>query len=150
MFWRYAFAVCEDVTPENPKRNAKSVMERHKLKGASEQGFSHLLSDLDLHHPPCQSLVANQMFYELGVLAYNLMIALRVLDLPDDAQGWRPKTIIRNLLIVPVKVSSHARRRVATLYVPAGWMRWWRVFLQDHGPNRTHGGARVGVQESGL
>ena len=150
MFWRYAFAVCDDVTPENPKRNAKSVMERHKLKGASEQGFSHLLSDLDLHHPPCQSLVANQMFYALGVLAYNLMIALRVLDLPDDAQGWRPKTIIRNLLIVPVKVSTHARRRVATLCVPAGWMRWWRIFLEDHGPKRTHGGARVKVEESGL
>jgi hypothetical protein len=150
MFWRYGFVVGEDVTPEGEKRTAKSALERHQLKGASEQGFSHLLSDLDLHHPPCEKLVANQMFYALGVLAYNLMIAFRVLDLPDDAQGWRPKTIIRNLLIVPVKVSTHARRRVATLCVPAGWMRWWRLFLQEHGPKRTHGGVRVKLEESGL
>lgn len=150
MFWRYGFVVSADVRPEGQNPSAKSVMKRHQLKGASEQGFSHLLSDLDLHHPPCEKWVANQMFYALGVLAYNLMIAFRVLELPDDAQGWRPKTIIRNLLIVPVKVSTHARRRVATLCVPAGWMRWWRLFLQDHGPKRTHGGARLRVEESGL
>jgi len=124
MFWRYGFAAGDDVRAEGQKPTPKSALERHKLKGVSEQGFSHLLSDLDLHHPPCEKLVANQMFYALGVLAYNLMIAFRVLELPDDAQGWRPKTMIRNLLIVPVKVSTHARRQVATLCVPAGWMRW--------------------------
>lgn len=150
MFWRYGFVVSDDVSPTAEKRTPKSVLERHKLKGASEQGFSHLLSDLDLHHPPCEKLVANQMFYALGILAYNLMIAFRVLDLPDDAQGWRPRTIIRNLLTVPVKVSMHARYRCATICVPAGWVRWWRLFLHDHGPKRTHGGARVRLQESGL
>lgn len=150
MFWRYGFVVTDDTTPEAAKRTPKSVFEFHALKGASEQGFSHLLSDLDLHHPPCEKLVANQMFYAIGVLAYNLLIALRLLDLPDDAQGWRPRTIIRNLLTVPVKVGVHARYRRATLCIPAGWMRWWRIFLQDHGPKRTHGGARVRLEESGL
>lgn len=150
MFWRYGFVVAANPTPEAAQRTPKSVFEFHALKGASEQGFSHLLSDLDLHHPPCEKLVANQMFYALGVLAYNLLIALRVLDLPDDAQGWRPRTLIRNLLTVPVKVGVHARYRRATICIPAGWMRWWRLFLQDHGPKRTHGGVRVRLEESGL
>jgi hypothetical protein len=150
MFWRYGFVVSDDTTPMAAKRTPKSVLEFHALKGASEQGFSHLLSDLDLHHPPCEKLVANQMFYAIGLLAYNVLIALRVLDLPDDARGWRPRSIIRNLLTVPVKVSMHARYRRATICIPAGWMRWWRLFLQDHGPKRTHGGARVRLEESGL
>jgi hypothetical protein len=150
MFWRYGFVVTDDTTSGAAKRTPKSVFEFHALKGASEQGFSHLLSDLDLHHPPCEKLVANQMFYAIGVLAYNLLLALRILDLPDDAQGWRPRTIIRNLLTVPVKVGLHARYRRATICIPAGWMRWWRLFLQDHGPKRTHGGARVRLEESGL
>lgn len=150
MFWRYGFVVCEDTTAAGAQRTAQSVFEFHALKGASEQGFSHLLSDLDLHHPPCEKLVANQMFYALGLLAYNVLIALRVLDLPDDAQGWRPRSIIRNLLTVPVKVAMHARYRCATICIPAGWMRWWRIFLHDHGPKRTHGGARVRLEESGL
>jgi hypothetical protein len=150
MFWRYGFVVTDDTTPSASRRTPKSVLEFHALKGASEQGFSHLLSDLDLHHPPCEKLVANQMFYAIGALAYNMLIALRVLDLPDDAQGWRPRTMIRNLLTVPVKVRMHARYRRATICIPAGWMRWWRIFLQDHGPKRTHGGARLRLEESGL
>ncbi len=150
MFWRHGFLVCDDLTPAADQRTPESVFEFHALKGASEQGFSHLLSDLDLHHPPCEKLVANQMFYALGLLAYNVLIALRVLDLPQDAQGWRPRSIIRNLLTVPVKVGMHARYRRATICIPAGWMRWWRLFLQDHGPKRTHGGARVRLEASGL
>jgi hypothetical protein len=150
MFWRYGFVVCDDTTVVGAKRTPKSVLEFHALKGSSEQGFSHLLSDLDLHHPPCEKLVANQMFYAIGLLAYNVMIALRVLDLPNDAQGWRPRSIIRNLLTVPIKVGMHARYRRATICIPAGWMRWWRIFLQDHGPKRTHGGARVRLEQSGL
>lgn len=150
MFWRYGFVVHDDTRAAGLKRTPKSVFEFHALKGASEQGFSHLLGDLDLHHPPCEKLVANQMFYALGVLAYNMLIALRLLDLPDDAQGWRPRTLIRNLLTVPVKVGVHARYRRATICIPAGWMRWWRLFLQDHGPKRTHGGARIRLEESGV
>lgn len=149
MFWRYAYVVGDDLTDQASSRGPKLWMERHRLKGASEQGFSHLLRDLDLHRPPCQKLVANQMYYALGVLAHNLLNALRVLDLPDDAQSWRPRTMIRNLLTVPVKISCHARKVQATICVPAGWMRWWRLFLQDHGPKRTHGGLRVRLDEDG-
>jgi hypothetical protein len=41
--------------------------------------------------------------------------SLKVLDLPDDAQGWRIRTIIRYLLTVPVSVSTHARYDVARI-----------------------------------
>ena len=90
------------------------------------------------------------MFYALGLLAYNRLIALRGLELPDDAQGWRPRALIRNLLTVPVKVGMHAGCRRATICIPAGWLRWSQPFLQDHGPKRTHGGARIRLAESGL
>ena len=46
--------------------------------------------------------------------------------------------------------SPRARYLRATICIPAGWMRWWRLFLQDHGPKRTHGGARVRLEASGL
>ena len=67
----------------------QAVFERHHLKGAKEQGFSEVLSGLDLHHPPCQDLIANQAFYAIAMLAYNVLISLKVLDLPDEAQSWR-------------------------------------------------------------
>ena len=55
-----------------------AVFERHHLKGAKEQGFSEVLSGLDLHHPPCQDLIANQAFYALAMLAYNVLISSQV------------------------------------------------------------------------
>jgi len=135
LLWRYAYVVCQAGEKDSPR----TVFERHHLKGAKEQGFSDVLSGLDLHHPPCQDLIANQAFYAIGMLAHNVLISLRVLDLPDEAQGWRVKTIIRHLLTVPVTVSTHARYTVAHICVPAGWMRWWRLFLDRWLPKRKAG-----------
>jgi len=130
------------------KDSPQAVFERHPLKGGKEQGFSDGLSGLDLHHPPCQDLIANQAFYALGMLAHNVLISLRVLDLPDEAQRWRLTTIIRHLLTVPVTVSTHARYTVAHICVPAGWMRWWRLFLDQWLPKRKAGRPVMEVVDS--
>lgn len=135
LFWRYAYVVCRAGEKDSPR----AVFERHHLKGAKERGFSDVLSGLDLHHPPCQDLTANQAFYAIGMLAHNVLISLRVLDLPDEAQGWQVRTIIRHLLTVPATVSTHARYTVAHICVPAGWMRWWHLFLDNWIPKRKAG-----------
>jgi hypothetical protein len=135
LMWRYAYRVCQPGDKDTPQ----AVFERHRLKGGKEQGFSEVLSTLDLHHPPCKDLVANQAFYAIGMLAYNVLITLKVLDLPDDAQSWRIQTLIRYLLTVPVTVSSHARYEVARICIPAGWLRWWRLFVDQWVPKRKPG-----------
>jgi hypothetical protein len=135
LLWRYAYVACKAGEQDSPR----AVFERHRLKGAKEQGFSEVLSGLNLHHPPCKDLIANQAFYALGMLAHNVLISLRVLDLPDEAQAWRIKTIIRHLLTVPVSVSTHARYTVARICIPAGWLRWWRLFVDQWLPKRKVG-----------
>lgn len=135
LFYKYGFVMCEPGEAKSPE----AVFERHALKGAKEQRFSEVLSDLDLHHPPCLELIANQAFYAIAVLAYNVLVALRVMELPDDAQGWRVRTMVRNLLTVPVVVSRHARYRRARVCVPAGWMRWWRLYFERWVPKRGVG-----------
>jgi len=135
MFYRYGFVMCAAEEVQDPQ----AIFERHQLKGAKEQGFSHLLSDLDLHHPPCLDLIANQAFYAIAGLAYNVLTALRVMELPDDAQGWRVRTLIRQLLTVPVTVSRHARYHRAKICVPAGWLRWWRLYFDRWVPKRRIG-----------
>jgi hypothetical protein len=135
LFWRYAFVACEKDT----KRTPRAVFERHRLKGASEQRFSEVLSDLDLHHPPCLSLIANRAFYALATLAYNILTALKVLDLDDEQQTWRVRTTIRHLLTVPASVVCHANRRKLRLALPAGMMRGWRLFLTRFVPRRKRG-----------
>jgi hypothetical protein len=144
LMWRYAYVVCQ----AGPKTSPQAVFERHRLKGAKEQGFSEVLSGLDLHHPPCSDLVANQAFYAIAMLAYNVLISLKVLDLPDDAQGWRIQTMIRYLLTVPVSVSTHARFKVARICIPAGWLRWWRLFVDQWLPKRKAGRPVVEIVDS--
>lgn len=135
MFWRYAFVACE----KDATRTPRAVFERHRLKGACEQRFSEVLSDLDLHHPPCLSLIANRAFYALATLAYNILTALKVLDLDDEQQIWRVRTIIRHLLTVPASQITHANRRRLRICVPAGMLRWWRLFLEQYVPRRKRG-----------
>jgi hypothetical protein len=135
LFWRYAFVACE----KDATRTPRAVFERHRLKGACEQRFSEVLSDLDLHHPPCLSLIANRAFYALATLAYNILTALKVLELTDEQQTWRVRTIIRHLLTVPATLVCHANRRKLRICLPAGMMRWWRLFLATFVPRRKRG-----------
>lgn len=126
LLWRRAFVTCED-------RDGvpQAVFERHRLKGDWERRLSELLSDLDLHHPPCQDLLANRCFYTLATLAYNRLQALQLIYLPAEQTPRRIRTLIRHLLLVPVELVRHARRLKACLYVPAGWVAWWRGLLAE-------------------
>ena len=135
LLWAYGHVVGEP----GGLKEAQLQMERHQLKGGCEQRFSEVLSDLDLHHPPCQELLANQAFYAITMLAYNLLVTLKLLEMPDAAQGWRVRTIIRHLLTVPVTVSRHARYLKATVCIPSGWLRWWRLYLDRWVPKRKPG-----------
>jgi len=133
LLWRHGFVTCEerDSTPQ------------------AERRLSELLSDLDLHHPPCQDLLANRSFYTLATLAYNVLAALQLLYLSAEQTPRRIRTLIRHLLLVPVEMVRHARRWKACLYVPAGWVAWWRGLLKELLPAwRQLGGVGV-AGESG-
>lgn len=129
LFDRHAFCACEDGS-----RAPRAVWDRHDLKGERERMFSQLLSDLDLHRPPCLALAANQAFYTLAALAYNILTALKLLELPVEHHGWRVRTLIRHLLTLPAKLSRHARGLVLRLYCPAGHLNWWRLWQERHAP----------------
>lgn len=128
LFWRYGFVACKE---HAQIKDARAAFERHRLKGDKERAFSELLSDFDLHRPPCQSLVANNAYYLLGSLAYNLLQALKVIYLPAEHQPKRIRTLLHHLLLIPVEIKRHARGLKAVFFAPAGWVAWWKGFLAD-------------------
>lgn len=130
-FWRYAF-IAEDGHRE---LSPEWIFEKHHLKGDFERRFSELLSDLGLHHPPCQSLAANNVYYLIGVLAFDLLQALKLLYLPVDDQPKRVRTLLQHLLLMPIEIKRHARQLKAVCFIAAGWMEWWKGFLQDLVPH---------------
>jgi hypothetical protein len=137
-FWRYHFVANKE--RENLK-TPKAGFERHRLKGDKERAFSELLSDLDLHHPPCHSLVANNAYYLLGALAYNVLQAIKVIYLPPEHQPKRIRTLLQHLLLIPVEIKRHARGIKAVFFAPAGWLAWWKGFLRDLLPHCRQVGA---------
>lgn len=120
MFWRYAFAA-----HDSQRTDAVAAMAGHRLKGGKEQLFKEVLRGLDLHHPPCESLIANQMFYAIAALAYNLMKAVQRLCLPDECQTWTVPTLLKQMVRLPAMLVRHARRLVARVEVAPSWLNWW-------------------------
>lgn len=129
MFWRYRF-----VAYEGARRDAAEVFARHKLKGEKEQLLKEVLRGLDLHHPPCAELGANAMFYAIAALAYNLLVAVKLLCLPDECQGWQVKTMLRQVVRLPALMVRHARLLLARVEVPGAWLVWWQNWLQRWWP----------------
>lgn len=121
LFWRYAF-----VAHDGRRTDPAAVMARHRLKGGKEQLFKEVLRGLDLHHPPCESLTANRMFYALAALADNLMKAVPRLCLPDACPSWTVPTLLKQMVRLPATLVRHARRLVARVEVAASWLDWWR------------------------
>jgi hypothetical protein len=121
LFWRYAF-----VAHDGRRTDAQAVMTRHRLKGGKEQLFKEVLRGLDLHHPPCESLIANRMFYAIAALAYNLMKAAQILCLPEECQSWTVPTLLKQMVRIPATLVRHARRLVVRVEVAVSWLNWWR------------------------
>lgn len=134
LFWNYRFLACDET-----RTDAAAVFARHRLKGEKEQLFKEVLRGLDLHHPPCAELNANRMFYAIAALAYNLMVAVKLLCLPEECQGWQVKTLLRQVVRLPAALVTHARRLVVRVEVPAAWLVWWEQWEQRWWPLPTAG-----------
>ncbi len=139
LFDRLGFIACDE-----RQTNAGRVFERHHLKGEKEQMFHEVLSGLDLHRPPCLALRANQVYYLIGALAYNLMVAIKLLDLKDDCQGWQLKTLMKKLVFMPGRLGKRSRQWVARVLVPGAWLSWWQRWAERVWPQHGAGRPRLG------
>jgi hypothetical protein len=90
-----------------------------------EAGAPPPLPSLGIHHPPCRSVAGNNAYYALGALAYNAVMALKVLELPDACQSWKAESV-RRFLNVPGEVIKHANRHIFRLDIShADHLEWW-------------------------
>jgi hypothetical protein len=143
LFDRYGFIACDD-----GQTDAARVGERHHLKGEKEPLFGEVLNGLDLHRPPCSALRAHQVYYLIAARAYDLMVAIKLLDLNDDCQGWRIKTLMKKLVMLPGRLRQRSRPWVARVMVPGAWLCGWqrgaRRAWPEFGPGRPRLTAATG------
>ena len=131
---------------------AREVWRLYDAKGRMELSYKELLSDLNLHHPPCREHVRNAGFYALATLAHTLGAGVKLIGSRSDEnrrrervkakrggvpertrvrprRGMRLWRVRRRLFTLPARISRHARRlRVTFLgvspHVQAQFQRW--------------------------
>lgn len=121
-----------DLGAENLRAFARKVWRLYDAKGRMELGYQELLSDLNLHHPPCREHRRNAGFYALATLAHTLGVGVKLIGGRSDEQhrsqersrrdgvpprihirprrGMRLWRVRRRLFSLPARVSRHARR----------------------------------------
>lgn len=95
--------------------NAKQVLDHHNARGNAEKAIGELKNGYGLDKLPCGQLFANAAFFQVGLIAYNLVQTLKRFALPE---GWR-KFCIKNLrfrlLCQAAIIVRHARRIIMKL-----------------------------------
>ena len=134
MFWSYCFIEVEEGRGHTAAQS-RAAFERHRLKGECERRFGEVLSDLGLHRPPCHSLSANDGWYSLGALAYNILGALKLLVLPEKDLAKRPRTVMQRLLLLPMEIKRHARQIKAVVYICRERMKAWQKIFEEWIPD---------------
>lgn len=107
LFDKYNYYV---IATNDFERTPNDIILFHNNRGNSENYNKEIKSGFGMEHVPSSSLSANAIFFRLGVIAYNLTIALKKLVLKDS---WAKKTISTlrwQLIFIAGKVVYHGRQ----------------------------------------
>jgi hypothetical protein len=95
--------------------SAKQVLDHHNDRGRAEKAIGELKNGYGLDKLPCGQLFANAAFFQVGLIAYNLVQTFKRFALPE---GWK-KFCIKNLrfrlLCQAAIIVRHAHRLVIKL-----------------------------------
>ena len=100
---------CYHVIATNREEKAREVIALHNQRGEVENNFKELKQGFGMDWMPCGETQANAVFFRIGVIAYNLFQAMKLLSLPV---WWQTATIATarwKLYQTAAKVVYHSR-----------------------------------------
>jgi hypothetical protein len=103
---------------DQKQRSLARLELRHRLHARVEDRVQEA-TELGLGRLPFQALEPNQAWFELVLLAQDLLAWLRALVLEGELQLAKPKRLRHRLLHVAGRLTRSARRR--TLHLPRAW-----------------------------
>ena len=81
---------CSHVLATNREEVAEEVVALHNQRGQAENFIKELKEGFGMNWMPCGETHANAVFFKIGVIAYKLFMAMKLLGLPSR---WRNSTI---------------------------------------------------------
>jgi len=113
LFFKYDYHF---IITNNKKETPKRVFDLHSTKMGMENHFKDLLIYLNLHHPRQKSLFANRLYYQIGMLAYNLIKAIQYLKIRGHNFFLSIRSFILRYILIPGKLVKHSNK--VTLKIP--------------------------------
>lgn len=92
------------------ERSPKEVILFYNQRGDSENYNKEIKTGFGMDHVPSARLESNAVYFKLGVVAYNLTIALKKLVLKEDWSSKTISTIRWQLIFIAGKVVYHGRQ----------------------------------------
>ena len=108
---RYSYSVLVSNLGLTPWRTWTDYVGRANI----ERSFRELLNDLALSKIPTQMWTANVAFFQLLLLAYNLVHWFKRLCLPSDELGTTVETLRHELLAIPAELICRSGRNVLVM-----------------------------------
>jgi hypothetical protein len=117
---------CYHAIATNREEKAMEVVALHNQRGEAENYFKELKHGFGMDWMPCGETHANAVFFRIGVIAYNLFQAMKLLSLPAC---WRTATIATvrwKLYQIAGRLVYHARRILLKLSASADKINLFR------------------------
>ncbi len=80
----------------NREEEASEVIKLHNQRGEVENYIKELKSGFGMEWMPCGEAYANAVFFRIGVIAYNLFLAMKLLALPPWYRTQRDQNVIKH------------------------------------------------------
>lgn len=104
----YAIATNWKNSNKDIKDELTEIVHWHNGRGNAENFNKEIKLGFGMDRMPCGQFTANAVFFRLGVIAYNLIVALKYFSLPEDWQNKTINTLRWQLINIAGKVVKHA------------------------------------------
>ncbi len=111
----YSIASNREYTNKKIEEELTEIVHWHNERGNAENCNKEIKLGFGMDKMPCGQFGANAVFFRLGVIAYNLMVGLKFMALPEDWHTKTIKTLRWQLLNIAGKVVNHAGQIILKL-----------------------------------
>jgi hypothetical protein len=109
---------CYHAIATNREELAPEVVSLHNQRGQAENYIKELVNGFGMEWMPCGETYANAVFFRIGILAYNLFIAMKLLALPSWYRTSTISTVRWKLYQVAGAMVKHAHQILLKLAAP--------------------------------
>lgn len=114
-YWYHIVATNYSNEQETEEQQGKTISTLHRKRSGSENHNKELKSGIGMEHLPCQEEKANEIYFLLGILAYNLVLLFKLIAGKVATLKKTVKTLRWEIITLAGKLVHHAGKTILKL-----------------------------------